>query len=538
MRISLTRDAELTIAEHYEDTDMLYFKEGNNATISVRRGEDYLGLRTNGKVDASNRDDMMTQLSVAYLAGFYHPSPQNALIIGYGSGVTVGAATTIPELQEIDCIEIEPAVLGAAPHFETINRKSYENPKVKVTFDDARDFMNVTKKQYDIIISEPSNPWIAGVASLFTAEFYDRAAQVIKPDGVFIQWVQLYELHPDDLRMILREFQRKFPEVSVWNTGIGDLILVGTMQPQRLDLGRVAKIVYNDPSIMRDFREYLKLTVPEGFLAYYVMGTDQVQAFSANAKRNTDDLPLLEFHAPRQLFEETRALNVELLYQNKSGLIPPGTEMPDPEKTYLAMVDPLLQIGRSNLANQAMGMLSQVERKDAATLQMAIAKINLDSKNLAVAEEALSKASQGQKPEGPIYAETEELWGRLYDDSGAQDDAISHFTNAANADPTRSFSLKKLADIHAAKQEWDDAAKWMEKYVAMNPRDIGHQWAVLGDYRLAGQNPEPALEALQNVPQSGPVYLLGALPNGAAVRRAKADRGCNSAVRVYPEVCV
>ena len=107
---------ELTIDEHYEDTDVVYFKEGNNATISVRKGENYMALRTNGKVDASNRDDMITQLTVGWLPGFYHPNPKYALVIGYGSGVTVGAVTSIKDIENIDCIEIEPAVYGAGPH--------------------------------------------------------------------------------------------------------------------------------------------------------------------------------------------------------------------------------------------------------------------------------------------------------------------------------------------------------------------------------------------------------------------------------------
>jgi spermidine synthase len=209
---------ELTIDELYDDTDVVYFKEGNNATISVRKGENYMALRTNGKVDASNRDDMITQLTVGWLPGFYHPNPKNALVIGYGSGVTVGAVTSIKEIEDIDCVEIEPAVFGAGKEFKEINRESYENPKVHLTFNDARNHMNMTCKKYDIIISEPSNPWIAGVASLFTAEFYDRAAEVLNQDGVFAQWIQLYELDPEDLRMVLYEVQRKFPEVSVWVT--------------------------------------------------------------------------------------------------------------------------------------------------------------------------------------------------------------------------------------------------------------------------------------------------------------------------------
>jgi spermidine synthase len=188
---------------------VVYFKEGRNATISARRGEDYVGLRTNGKVDASNKDDMTTQLMIVFFLPLSLQSKErddHRLRIR----VTVGAAATYKEVEAIDCVEIEPAVVGAGSVFNSINRKSYENPKVNIMFDDARNYMNVSRKQYDVIISEPSNPWIAGVASLFTAEFYDRAVQVLKPDGVFAQWVQLYELDPEDLRMILHEFQASF----------------------------------------------------------------------------------------------------------------------------------------------------------------------------------------------------------------------------------------------------------------------------------------------------------------------------------------
>ena len=491
------RRPELSIAEHYADTDVVYFEEGNNASISVRKGEDYLALRTNGKVDASNRDDMMTQLAVAYLAGFYHPSPKDALIIGYGSGVTVGAATAIPELQNIDCLEIEPAVFQAGSFFSSINRKSYENAKVHVTYNDARNFMNMTRKQYDIIVSEPSNPWIAGVASLFTAEFYDRAVEVLKPDGVFVQWVQLYELDPEDLRMILSEVQRRFPEVSVWNTGIGDLILIGTRTPQHLDLGRVRKIVNGDPSIAKDFRDYLKLSSPDGILAYYVMSTEQVRALAANARRNTDARPLLEFHAPRQLYADTKDLNVELLYQRKVGLLPSGAEVPDPEATYGAMIEPLLLMDHANLANQAMGLLAQVPNRNPASLPLAIARLKLSTNDYAGARHALSEASKNQKTSDPLYAATEELWGSLEAESGDFEEAIRHFANSAQADPKRDLPPRKLAEIFASRQKWPDAAHWMRQYVELTPRNAAHYWAMLGDYALAAEDPDNAVKAMQ-----------------------------------------
>src|SRR5207245_6923557 len=150
-----------------------------------------------------------------------------------------------------------PAVVGAGSWFSDINRKSYENPKVRLMFNDARNHMNTTRKQYDVIISEPSNPWIAGVASLFTAEFYDRAVEVLKPDGIFSQLIQLYELDPEDLRMILYEVQRKFPEVSVWVTD-SDLIVIGSRQPPKLDAARLERTVKSDPAMTRDFRNFLR----------------------------------------------------------------------------------------------------------------------------------------------------------------------------------------------------------------------------------------------------------------------------------------
>src|SRR3989441_4645891 len=436
---------ELTISEHYEDTDVVYFKEGNNATISVRKGENYIALRTNGKVDASNRDDMITQLAVGWLPLFYHPDPRSALVIGYGSGVTVGADSAVEEVADIDCIEIEPAVFAAAPWFSEINRKSYESPKLHMIFNDARNYMNITRKQYDVIISEPSNPWIAGVASLFTAEFYDLVADVLKPDGIFAQWIQLYELDPEDLRMILYEVQRKFPEVSVWVTD-SDLIVIGSRQPPKLDAARLVTAVKSDSGMIRDFRNFLHSEQPEGLLAYYVMSTEAVRKFASKARRNTDDHPLLEFHAPRQLFSDTRDLNIDLLYEAKDGLLPTGAEVTDLEAAYSGMIEPFLAFKRSNLANQAMALLAQVPKKEEGSLQLAIAKLNLDSVDLGRAEDALKQADTQIKPDSPILGEKEELFGLLYDSLGNREEAKKHFERAAKADPTRPVPLKKLAE--------------------------------------------------------------------------------------------
>ena len=487
---------ELTIDEHYRDTDVVYFKEGNNATISVRRGEDYVGLRTNGKVDASNKADMLTQLMIGYLPILYHPSPRSTMIVGYGGGVTVGAASAFKEVEEIDCLEIEPAVLGAAPHFAEFNRKSYENPKVHIRFDDARNYMNVTRKQYDVIISEPSNPWIAGVASLFTAEFYERAAQVLKPDGVFAQWIQLYELDPEDLRMILHEFQEKFPHVSVWVCE-GDLIVIGTRQPQSLNLPRWVKLASEDPRLARELQDYFKMGMPEGILAHYVMSTDQVRKFAETSRRNTDDHPRLEFNAPRQLFRETRLLNVSLLYENKDGLVPEGAELGDLERAYSGMVEPFLDMERPNLASQAMGVLAQTPRRDDASLHLAIAQISFSRSDLVSAESELKTARAAVKPGSGLIAAIEELQGLVSQRLGNEDSAIAHFMASVAAEPRRQLPLRRLAEIYSAREDWVHGARWMKEYVATEPLALGHQYGTLGDYYLAAEDPSNAIDALR-----------------------------------------
>jgi tetratricopeptide (TPR) repeat protein len=288
-----------------------------------------------------------------------------------------------------------------------------------------------------------------------------------------------------------------------------DLIIIATRQPQKLDTGRVARLVRSDPSIVRDFREFLHSETPEGLLAYYVMSTEAVRKFASRARRNTDDHPLLEFHAPRQLFSDTRDLNIDLLYEAKDGLLPQGAEIADAEAAYFGMIEPLLAFKRSNLANQAMALLAQVPKKEESVLQLAIAKLNLDSTNFGRAEEALKLADAQMKPDSPLMGEKEELMGLLYGSLGKTDEAKQHFERAAKAQPTRPVPLRKLAELAAKEQSWSEAAEWMEQFLETKPPQLGHHWAVLGDYRLAAEQIDEGSEALQKALQIDPYVYWG-----------------------------
>jgi spermidine synthase len=355
--------------------------------------------------------------------------------------------------------------------------------------------MNVTSKQDDVIISEPSNPWVAGVASLFTSDFYERVAQVLKPDGVFAQWVQLYELDPEDLRMILYEVHEKFPEMSAWVTG-GDLILIATRQPQHLKIDRLAALGGN-PRVVADLRDYMKTSKPEGLLAYYIASTKALSQLAVTNRRNSDDHPTLEFHAPRQLFVPTRDLNNAVLYAIKDSLIPFGAESSNLESVYAAMVEPFLEMERENLARKVVDKLQEIERKDDTLLNLARARIGLNADLLSDAREALQKASKTAGQTGPVAAETEELWGLLNEKEGDMIEASRHFTLATTADSTRPTPLRKLAEAAAARKNWDEAAVRMEQYLATNPKNPSLHWAALGEYLMASMKPDKALKAMQ-----------------------------------------
>src|SRR5262249_12217830 len=216
----------LTLDEIAATNDLVFATDGVNASIGVLRSDNYVALRVNGKTDAST-GDARTQLLLGHLGAALHPTPRRVLVVGFGSGMTASAVARYPDVEEIDCVEIEPAVIHAAPYLGSLNRGVLGDRRVRVVFDDARSFLLTSRLKYDLIISEPSNPWIAGVATLFTDEFYSAARQRLAPGGIFVQWVQSYSLDPADLRMIMATFAPHFAEVTLWRGEETDLLLLG-----------------------------------------------------------------------------------------------------------------------------------------------------------------------------------------------------------------------------------------------------------------------------------------------------------------------
>ncbi len=187
-----------------------------------------------------------------------------------------------------------------------------EDKRVRVIPTDGRNYILATPKFYDVITAEPSNPWIAGIANLYTREFYQVIKSKIKDDGIFAQWFHNYSMSPDDFRMVFRTFAEAFPHVSLWSMKESDFLLIGSKKEQSFDYAAV-KAIFDSNEMLRSDFQYLGLSDVYAVQGFYRMGKDGFQAFSKGARINTDDGAELEFSAPKNLRRATTELNRRIM---------------------------------------------------------------------------------------------------------------------------------------------------------------------------------------------------------------------------------
>jgi spermidine synthase len=244
-----------------------------------------------------------------------------------GSGMTAKAVAAFP-VERLEVAEIEPAVIEGARFFGAKNGHIHDDPRVRFIHADGRNYLLAARQRYDVIVSEPSNPWIAGVGNLFTREYYRLALSHLTEDGVFGQWMQTYAMAPEDLRMVYRTFAQVFPDVSLWAVNDSDMLLIGTARPQRLSYADLQAALADRPVARRDLRD-LGFEDAYSLLAMYLMPRPALLKMAGEADLNLDDFPRLEFSAPRNLGRETSTLNMQL---TRKFAVPPAVEDADPER--------------------------------------------------------------------------------------------------------------------------------------------------------------------------------------------------------------
>lgn len=218
-----------------EDAKVLLDKDGKTATVHLISQDGILTLRTNGKTDASLQtgsgpptEDEYTQTLIAALGLYHHPQSESVAMIGIGSGMTTHSLLASPRVKETNTIEIEPYMVDGARLFGKASERAFTDPRSRIYIDDAKSFLAISPRQYDLIVSEPSNPWVSGVSSLFTREFYARIKTKLKPDGVFLQWLQIYQTDYDVVASVMKALGEEFGDYVIYETMVGDLAIVAS----------------------------------------------------------------------------------------------------------------------------------------------------------------------------------------------------------------------------------------------------------------------------------------------------------------------
>jgi spermidine synthase len=291
------------------------YEEGPTATVSVRKDWDITSMAINGRTNASDREDMPTQVMLGQLPLLLAPNLKKALVVGYATGVTAGAMLQSP-IESLECVELEPATVNGSRFFEHVNNHPLDDPRLHLIIEDARTYLRVTPTRYDIIVSEPSHPWVPGVANLFTQEFFQLGHDRLNDDGIFVQWLQIYQLSTDSLRSVLATFHKTFPHVLVFRVEGAwkgkDLLLVGSKSPLTLD--RIKERI-SDPRISAELAR-VNIKSEADLRAWYVCDERRLAPAVAGAVINTDDNMHIETTVPREAFRpllETNATWIESL---------------------------------------------------------------------------------------------------------------------------------------------------------------------------------------------------------------------------------
>jgi predicted membrane-bound spermidine synthase len=281
--------------------ELLMYEEGPTSTVSVRKDWDITSMAINGRTNASDREDMPTQVMLGQLPLLLAPRLNNALVVGYATGVTAGAMLQSP-IQSVECVELEPATVNGSRFFEHVNNHPLNDPRMHLIIDDARTYLRVTPNRYDMIVSEPSHPWVPGVANLFTREFFQLGRDRLNDDGIFVQWLQIYQLSTESLRSVLATFHETFPYVQVFRVEGAwkgkDLLLVGSKAPGTLDLikDRVA-----DTRIAAELGR-VNIKSEADVRSWYVCDEKTLGPAVAGVIINTDDNMHIETTVPREAF--------------------------------------------------------------------------------------------------------------------------------------------------------------------------------------------------------------------------------------------
>jgi len=289
-----------------ERTRVLYDRQGFYGQVAVGELDGFRLLKLNGKTDASNSpEDTTTQVLLGHLPMLIHPAPREALLIGLGGGFTLRTLTRYPSVARVTMVELDPLVVEAARgYFAQANGGALDDSKVEVVINDGRNYLDASSRRWDVIVCVPSNIWVAGVTGLFTREFYLAARAHLDPGGIVSQWLPLYEMETDDLRIALKTIASVFEHVAYWPIHQADIILLASDRPLAPADGAALEARLGLPGVVGDLRAVgVSPSVMPDVLAHPSAPPGGLEVFISRTEiLNTDDRPVLEFRTARNLY--------------------------------------------------------------------------------------------------------------------------------------------------------------------------------------------------------------------------------------------
>ena len=393
---------------------VLFHRDGRESSMTVKETADgERSLWINGKPDASSVSDLTTQRLLAHIPLLLHEDPKRALILGLGSGVTLRSAALHP-LDRIDTVEISADARRLAAWFESVNGGVLDDPRVDLIVADGRLHLALSEQRYDVIVSEPSNPWIVGIGDLYTREFFGHVRRRLSPGGVFCLWLPAYHLDLAIFRAVAGTFADAFPSSGIWHTEGSDYLLVGGVEPGVVDASNL--VDRPQPPEVRAELAAVGIGAAADLLAHHVLTSRGTVMFGAAAQRNTDDNALLEHAAPRRL-------------------------LVNPDEAAL-----LMHLERARLADLEPSVAEPFRRARGAAIR---ASLLLAAGDIREGIDALREAAAANP--GDAYLERTMAANQRHADTlaaaGQIDEAIARYRLLIDVSPTRQATHDGLAEI-------------------------------------------------------------------------------------------
>jgi spermidine synthase len=299
-----------------DSAKILYHRDGKTATVNLVEASGRVSIHTNGKPDAAIRldpdaeitIDEVTMVMTAALPLAFHPNAKSVANIGFGSGLTAHVLLASNQIRELDTIEIESAMVEGARGFSPRNDRVYRDPRSRIHTEDAKTFFSTHNKRYDIIVSEPSNPWVSGVASLFGEEFYQRAASHLAEDGLLVQWMQLYEINPLLVASVFKALARHFSDYVIYASYNYDIIIVAKKTGS---LPQPSSTLFEQPALKHEL-ERIRISNAADLQLHRVGARKAVHPYfeSFAIAPNSDYFPVLDLNAAKARFLRQDAYDI------------------------------------------------------------------------------------------------------------------------------------------------------------------------------------------------------------------------------------